>query len=163
MTDEVLEEPATEGIEATELNSPNGETKDPVASLTEDLQRLQAEYSNYKKRVDRDRSLASELAISATLCELIPIFDDLDRASLHGELTGGFKSIADQLQAIASKFGLEKYGEAPSDFDPNIHEALMHDTSTTVSKTTVTKVLQSGYRYKERILRPARVMVTDPE
>ena len=137
--------------------------RDPVAALTEDLQRLQAEYSNYKKRVDRDRLLAGEIATAGALLELLPILDDLDRAGEHGELTGGFKAVADQILNATKKLGLEKFGETPSIFDPNIHEALMHETSIEVKETTVTKILQFGYRYKERVLRPARVVVTDPE
>ena len=137
--------------------------RDPVAALTEDLQRLQAEYSNYKKRVDRDRLLAGEIATAGALLELLPILDDLDRAGEHGELTGGFKAVADQILNATKKLGLEKFGETPSIFDPNIHEALMHETSSEVKETTVTKILQFGYRYKERVLRPARVVVTDPE
>ena len=137
--------------------------RDPVAALTEDLQRLQAEYSNYKKRVDRDRLLAGEIATAGALLELLPILDDLDRAGEHGELTGGFKAVADQILNATKKLGLEKFGETPSTFDPNIHEALMHETSSEVKETTVTKILQFGYRYKERVLRPARVLVTDPE
>jgi len=151
MTEEV-----TEVSEATE-------SIDPVAALTEDLQRLQAEYSNYKKRVDRDRLLAGEIATAATLIEFLPILDDLDRASEHGELTGGFKAIADQVLNATKKLGLEKFGETSTTFDPNIHEALMHETSSEVKETTVTKILQFGYRYRERVLRPARVVVTDPE
>jgi molecular chaperone GrpE len=139
------------------------ESTDPVAALTEDLQRLQADYSNYRKRVERDRSLAAEVAISSVLLEFLAVLDDLDRAGAHNELTGGFKAVADQIVATTTKLGLEKYGDAPSPFDPNIHEALMHETSPDVTETTVTKVLQPGYKYKERVLRPARVVVTDPE
>ena len=120
MTEEV-----TEVSEATE-------SIDPVAALTEDLQRLQAEYSNYKKRVDRDRLLAGEIATAATLIEFLPILDDLDRASEHGELTGGFKAVADQVLNATKKLGLEKFGETSTTFDPNIHEALMHETSSEV-------------------------------
>ena len=139
------------------------ESKDPVAALTEDLQRLQAEYANYRKRVERDRALSAEVAISSVLLEFLAVLDDLDRAETHNELSGGFKAVADQIVATTSKLGLEKYGEAPATFDPNIHDALMHETSSEVSETTVTKVLQPGYKYKERILRPARVVVTDPQ
>ncbi len=151
MTEEV-----TEVSEATE-------PIDPVAALTEDIQRLQAEYSNYKKRVDRDRLLAGEIATAGVLLELLPILDDLDRAGEHGELTGGFKAVADQVLSATKKLGLEKFGEVATTFDPNIHEALMHETSKEVKETTVTKILQFGYKYKERVLRPARVVVTDPE
>jgi len=139
------------------------ETKDPVAALTEDLQRLQAEFANYRKRVDRDRALASEIAISSVLLEFLAVLDDLDRAEAHNELSGGFKAVAEQIVATTSKLGLEKYGDAPSIFDPNIHDALMHETSEEVKETTVTKILQPGYKYRERILRPARVVVTDPQ
>jgi len=155
MSEETTAEVATEEA-ATE-------TKDPVAALTEDLQRLQAEFANYRKRVDRDRALAGEIAISSVLLEFLAVLDDLDRAEAHNELSGGFKAVAEQIVATTSKLGLEKYGDAPSIFDPNIHDALMHETSEEVKETTVTKILQPGYKYRERILRPARVVVTDPQ
>ena len=136
---------------------------DPVAALTSDLQRLQAEYANYRKRVERDRALAHELAIGSVLGEFLSVLDDIDRAADHNELTGGFKAVADQLAAITSRFGLEKYGTEGEPFDPQIHEALMHDTSADVAVPTASKILQPGYKFKDRILRPARVSVTDPE
>ena len=135
---------------------------DPVVTLTNDLQRLQAEYANYRKRVERDRSLAHEMAIGAVLTELLALLDDVDRAEQHGELMGGFKAVADQLNAITARIGLEKYGTEGEAFDPQIHEALMHDTSADVAVATASKIVQPGYKYKERILRPARVSVTDP-
>ena len=155
MTEETTTEVVTEEVAA--------ESKDPVAALTEDLQRLQAEFANYRKRVERDRTLAAELAISSVLLEFLAVLDDLDRAETHNELSGGFKAVADQIISTTSKLGLEKFGEAPSLFDPNIHDALMHETSEEVKETTVTKILQPGYRFKERVLRPARVVVTDPQ
>ena len=139
-----------------------GQEADPVATLTADLQRLQAEYANYRKRVERDRAVAHESAIGAVLTELLALLDDVDRAEQHGELTGGFKAVADQLNSITSRIGLEKYGTAGEAFDPQIHEALMHDESVEVAVATASKILQPGYKYKERILRPARVAVTDP-
>ncbi len=154
VTDEVTPEVVVEAAPEQEI--------DPVAALTADLQRLQAEYSNYRKRVERDRALAHELAIGAVLTELLALLDDVDRASEHGELTGGFKAVADQLNTITSRIGLEKYGTAGDPFDPQIHEALLHDTSADVAVPTASKILQPGYKYKERILRPARVAVTDP-
>ena len=138
------------------------EVKDPTVTLTEDLQRLQAEYANYRKRVERDRALASELGMATVLTELLSILDDIDRASEHGELQGGFKAVADQIAAITNRLGLEKFGTEGDEFDPQIHEALLHDTSADVKVPTATKILQPGYKYKERILRPARVAVTDP-
>jgi len=139
------------------------ESFDLTATLTADLQRLQAEYSNYRKRVERDRAVASEIAVAAVLSELLSTLDDIDRASEHGELTGGFKSVADQLINTTTKLGLERYGKDGDEFDPQIHEALMHDTSADVKVPTASKILQPGYKFKERVLRPARVAVTDPE
>jgi molecular chaperone GrpE len=92
----------------------------------------------------------------------LPVLDDLDRAEQHGELTGGFKAVADRITAITSKLGLEKFAEVGVAFDPAIHEALVHNTSADVSETTATEILQPGYKYKERVIRAARVAVTDP-
>ena len=165
-TDQVVDEttPVVEEAvqETVEEAAPVQET-DPVAALTADLQRLQAEYANYRKRVERDRAMAHELAIGSVLTELLATLDDIDRAADHNELTGGFKAVADQLTAITNRFGLEKYGTEGDAFDPQIHEALLHDTSADVAVATATKILQPGYKYKERILRPARVAVTDPQ
>jgi molecular chaperone GrpE len=155
MTENTTEEVVEEVVEP-------GQEADPVATLTADLQRLQAEYANYRKRVERDRAVAHESAIGAVLTELLALLDDVDRAEQHGELTGGFKAVADQLNSITSRIGLEKYGTEGEAFDPQIHEALMHDESADVAVATATKILQPGYKYKERILRPARVAVTDP-
>jgi molecular chaperone GrpE len=161
MTDETTNEVVEDVIENVEAVAPGQET-DPVAALTADLQRLQAEYSNYRKRVERDRSVAHELAIGSVLTELLATLDDIDRAAQHGELSGGFKAVADQLSSLTNRFGLEKYGTEGEPFDPQIHEALMHDTSADVAVATASKILQPGYKYKERILRPARVAVTEP-
>ena len=155
MSEETTEQVVEEVVEP-------GQEADPVATLTSDLQRLQAEYANYRKRVERDRAVAHESAIGAVLTELLAILDDVDRADQHGELSGGFKAVADQLNSITSRIGLEKYGTEGEAFDPQIHEALMHEESADVEVPTASKILQSGYKYKERILRPARVSVTDP-
>jgi len=155
-TEEVLAPDSVEGANSENVAS-------DLDILTADLQRLQAEYANYRKRVDRDRAVAHEMAIASVLSELLPILDDLDRAQQHDELQGGFKSVADQLINVTSKLGLEQYGEAGSAFDPQIHEALMHSISPDVTQPTASAILQSGFRYKNRILRPARVAVTDPE
>ena len=155
MSEETTEQVVEEVVEP-------GQEADPVATLTSDLQRLQAEYANYKKRVERDRAVAHESAVGAVLTELLALLDDVDRAEQHGELSGGFKAVADQLNSITSRIGLEKYGTEGEVFDPQIHEALMHDTSAEVEVPTASKILQPGYKYKERVLRPARVSVTDP-
>jgi molecular chaperone GrpE len=136
---------------------------DEVAVLTSDLQRVQAEYSNYRKRVDRDRITANEITTAIVLSELLPVLDDISRAEEHGELTGGFKAVADQLLTITTKLGLSQFSDVDVPFDPNIHEALMHATSPDVTETSVTQVLQPGFKFKDRVIRPARVAVTDPE
>jgi len=163
MSEDLVTE-VTEAVEGVEESiAEPGQATDPVSALTADLQRLQAEYANYKKRVERDRSLAHELAISSVLIELLPVLDDIERAQSHGELTGGFKAVADQIATTTERIGLTKYGQEGDLFDPQIHEALLHDTSADVTTSTATKILQPGYKFKERILRPARVGVTDPE
>lgn len=162
VVEENLNTTAEEVISEEGVVEAPGQEVDPVAALTADLQRLQAEYSNYRKRVERDRAVAHELAIGSVLTELLATLDDIDRASQHGELTGGFKAVADQLASLSNRFGLEKYGKDGDEFDPQIHEALMHETSTDVAVATASKILQPGYKYKERILRPARVAVTEP-
>lgn len=156
------EEKLNEVAEQVETPAPDP-VIDDLAALTADLQRLQAEYSNYRKRVERDRDLARDVAVGSVLAELLPVLDDLDRARAHGELEGGFKAIAEQIERIVTRIGLEKFGTAGEAFDPMIHEALTHTTSPDVSQTTAVDVLQPGYRFKERVLRPARVAVADPE
>ena len=150
-------------LENSQESSGGASPVDPVVALTNDLQRLQAEYQNYRKRVDRDRALTNELAVAAILVELLPVLDDLDRAREHGELEGGFKSVAEQIERTVEKLGLVKFGEAGAPFDPQIHEALMHLTSADVKEAIASQILQPGYKLKDRVLRPARVAVTDPE
>ncbi len=161
-TESELTQPVDQVVETVEEPTPDLQEADPVATLTSDLQRLQAEYANYRKRIERDRLVAHEMAIAAVLTELLALLDDVDRAEAHGELSGGFKAVADQLNAITTRIGLEKFGSEGAVFDPQIHEALMHESSADVTVATATKILQPGYKYKERILRPARVSVTDP-
>lgn len=158
-------ESATDSVDvAAEVEAESFDLADSkTAELTADLQRLQAEYSNYRKRVERDRAVASDIAIATVLSELFATLDDIDRAQEHGELTGGFKSVADQLTSIVTKLGLEKYGKDGDEFDPQFHEALMHETNSEVQVATASKILQPGYKFKERVLRPARVAVTQPE
>jgi molecular chaperone GrpE len=139
-----------------------GQITDPVTTLISDLQRLQAEYANYRKRVERDRAVAHESAVGAVLTELLALLDDVDRAEQHGELTGGFKAVAERLNSITTQVGLEKYGIEGELFDPHLHEALMNDESPDVTSPTASKILQPGYRYRGRVLRPARVFVTNP-
>ncbi len=133
-----------------------------LAERTADLQRLQAEYANYRKRVDRDRAAVREQAVAAALAGLLPVLDAIDQAREHGELSGGFKSVADSLQAALGRLGLVTYGEKGDPFDPKIHEALTHSYSADVAEDTCVEILQPGYKVGERILRPARVAVAEP-
>jgi molecular chaperone GrpE len=133
-----------------------------LAERTADLQRLQAEYVNYKRRVDRDREAVREASVGSVLSAMLPVFDDIDRAREHGELEGGFKAVADSLWRTVSGLGLVQFGEPGDEFDPRVHEALMHAHSDEVSRPTCQEILQPGYRVGERILRPARVSVVEP-
>jgi molecular chaperone GrpE len=134
-----------------------------VAALTEDLQRLQAEYLNYKRRVDRDRDLVRQNATFSVLSAMLPVLDDLDRAREHGELEGGLKAVADSLERIVAAQGLVKFGKPGDEFDPRFHEAMMHSHSPDVTVTTCQSVIQAGYQIGERVVRAARVTVVDPE
>lgn len=147
------------GAEATRVS----ELEELVAERTADLQRLQAEYANYKKRVDRDRSLARQGGIEAVVLDLLPVLDSVEAAREHDELVGGFKLVADELEKITTKYGLEVYGEPGEVFDPQVHEALMHmPYEGEITETTVSAVMQKGVKLNERVLRPARVAVADP-
>lgn len=133
-----------------------------LAERTADLQRLQAEYANYRKRVERDRLAVREQALANVLNELIPVLDDIGRAREHDELTGGFKSVSESLEAIAAKLGLTSFGEPGEPFDPTLHDALTHAYSAEVTEPTSVQIFQPGYRVGERIIRPARVAVAEP-
>ncbi|CAB4914763.1 MAG: nucleotide exchange factor GrpE [Actinobacteria bacterium] len=145
--------------EAFEVEVELDEVESKVAELTSDLQRVHAEYANYRKRVDRDRELIRETAVGGVLTGLLPILDDIDRAREHGELDGAFKSVGEMLQATCAKLGLETFGEANQPFNPAMHEALTSESNDEVTEPTVVSVYQSGYRYAGRVLRPARVAV----
>jgi molecular chaperone GrpE len=138
-----------------------------AADLTRDLQRLQAEYVNYKKRVDRDRQMHRDLAVGSVIEALLPVLDDIHLARQHGDLEGGpFAAIADKLDGTLTKIGVERYGQPGDPFDPTVHEALMHieaELAEGTEGTTVVQVLQPGYRMGPRIIRVARVAVADPQ
>jgi len=166
MTDETTTtEEVVADVNSSESNSEStpGQATDPVAELTAALQRERADFTNFRKRTEAERITLREMGVAQVLTELLATLDDIERADSHGELTGGFKSVADQLISTTTKLGLEKYGTDGDEFDPQIHEALMHDTSADVKVATASKILQPGYKFKERVLRPARVSVTDPE
>jgi len=130
---------------------------------TADLQRVQAEFSNYRRRVERDRQAVAEQALASVLIGLLPVLDDIDRARSHGEVEGGFKLVADGLETTLTKLGLQRFGEAGEPFDPTVYEAMTHALSADVIEPTCAEIYQPGYRIGERIVRPARVAVVDPE
>ena len=136
-----------------------GAAANEVVALTADLQRVHAEYSNYRKRVERDRELVRERAVESALVELLPILDDIGRARDHEELVGGFKGVGEALEAAVTRLGLVAFGAPGEPFDPTRHEALMREEREGVTEPTVANVLQVGYEMNGRIVRPARVSV----
>lgn len=155
--------PATEVISDEGTSVEMSRLQAQLEERTADLQRLQAEYANYRKRVDRDRAMVRDLAVASVLTELLPVVDDVGRAREHGELEGGFKSVGESLESILGKFGLRHFGQRGEPFDPAIHEALVHSFSTEVSEATCVEIFQPGYRLGDRVIRPARVAVAEPE
>jgi molecular chaperone GrpE len=142
---------------------PEAELKLQLEERTADLQRLQAEYANYRKRIDRDREVVITSAKAAVATELLAVLDDIERAEQHGDLNGAFKSVADKLVATLQRVGLEPFGHDGEPFDPSVHEAVQHSTSPEVSGPTVTAVLRRGYKFGDRLVRAALVAVTDHE
>jgi molecular chaperone GrpE len=134
-----------------------------LAERTSDLQRLQAEYANYRRRVERDRAVNRDLAVSAVLTNFLPVLDDIGRAREHDELEGGFRSVGEALEQIVDKLGLLRFGEPGDPFDPNLHEAVTHAVSAEVTQPTAVQIFSPGYRIGDRVVRPARVAVVEPE
>ncbi|WP_377103320.1 nucleotide exchange factor GrpE [Propionicimonas sp. T2.31MG-18] len=146
------------------LDAKVAELQELVDERTADLQRLHAEYANYKKRVDRDRALSRQGGIEAVVLDLLPVLDSVEAAREHAELVGGFKLVADELEKITAKYGLETFGEVGEPFDPQVHDALMQmPYEGEVSEPTISAVMQRGVRLNDRVLRPARVGVANPE
>ncbi|NUR30804.1 MAG: nucleotide exchange factor GrpE [Catenulispora sp.] len=128
-----------------------------------DIKRVAAEYKNYRDRVKRDQAAAAETATAAVLTALLPVLDDLDRAREHGDLTGPFGSVAEQLLTVTGKFGLTAFGAKGDPFDPNLHEAVAHLPSADVTEETCIDVMRRGYMLGDRLLRPAMVAVAAPQ
>jgi molecular chaperone GrpE len=159
---EQMSEQHTPGATQAPAQSGDGDLASQLAERTEDLQRVSAEYANYRRRVDRDRSLAADQAAERFAAQLFPIVDDIERARDHGDLTGAFKVVADRVLGLLEGLGATPFGTNGDPFDPSLHEAVMHDTSPEVDYSMVTTVLRQGYRRGDRVLRTAMVAVTDP-
>jgi molecular chaperone GrpE len=162
-----VDEPAEEEAEPVESGGPLGAELEALRSeleeRTRDLQRVTAEYANYRKRVDRDRGVQAEQATGLVISALLPVLDDLDRAREHGDLVGPFAAVSEQLVAALGKFGLTAFGEKGDPFDPTRHEAVAHRTSSEVTEPTCVEVMRRGYLLGDRLLRAALVAVADPE
>ena len=146
-----------EGVNPEDSNSIEAE----LAERTEDLQRVTAEYTNYRRRVERDRASVITGAKAEVAAELLPILDDLEMAEQHGDLTGPLKSMSDKLQSVMASMKVEKFGEEGDEFDPTCHEAVQ-DTSSGDDKVLAT-ILRRGYRLGDRVLRNAMVIIGDPQ
>ncbi len=155
--------PAEEPLVAEVVDEVAAELKTQLDERTADLQRLTAEYANYRKRVERDREAVINNAKASVAGELLSVLDDVERAAAHGDLTGAFKAVADKLVSTLQKTGLEPFAHEGEAFDPSVHEAVQHSTSPDVDGPTVTAVLRRGYRFGEKLVRPALVAVTDHE
>lgn len=165
---------AVGGMPASGTGEPTGaeapsEAPDPeltrlrteLEERTADLKRVSAEYTNYRRRVERDREATITGAKAQVAGELLTVLDDVERAGAHGDLTGPFKVVADRLTETLTRAGLAGFGEVGDAFDPSVHEAVAHGTSAEVDGPTVTTVMRRGYRFGEKVLRPAMVEVTD--
>jgi len=158
--EQMSEQQAADGAQPTVVDD---DLSGQLAERTEDLQRVTAEYANYRRRVDRDRQLVVDQAAERFATQLFPIVDDIERARDHGDLTGAFKVVADRVLGLLDGLGVEAFGVAGDAFDPALHEAVIHDTSAEVQVPTATTVLRQGFRRGDRVLRTAMVAVTDPE
>jgi molecular chaperone GrpE len=162
--DAAAADPSPDPVEVPPEEEPVAPTvEQQLAERTADLQRLQAEYVNYKRRVDRDRTLVRAQGEATVLRSLLTVLDDIGRAEEHGQLEGGFKAVADALQQAVKSHRLEVFG-APGDvFDPRLHEALFHaGESPDVKETTIQSVIRTGYRVGDDVIRHAQVGVVDP-
>ncbi|UIK88720.1 nucleotide exchange factor GrpE [Arthrobacter polaris] len=141
-----------------------GVVADEAAEMKNDLLRLQAEYVNYRKRVERDRAVAGQMAVIGVLNSVLPVMDDIDAARAHGDLTDGpFAAIAAKLETALATYGLERIDAVGVPFDPTVHEALIQQPGADVEVDTVSQVLRNGFKSGERILRAAQVIVAVPE
>lgn len=152
----------TPDLDAVSFDPVLAQLQEQVDERTADVQRIQAEYANYRKRMDRDRVAIAEAATGTVVLALLPVLDDLDRAREHGDLVDAFKSVADQIDAVMTRLGVVAIGEIGDPFDPTVHEAVTHGQSDEVQTSTCTLIMRRGYRLGDRLLRAALVGVSDP-
>jgi molecular chaperone GrpE len=139
------------------------EPKSKEAELLSDLQRLQAEFVNYKNRVERDRDVARNNAIAEVIRAFLPALDDLSRAEKHGDLVDSpFLAVVTKLRNAGDKFGLKSFGAKGEKFDPELHNALVQTPSTDVTEMVIADVVEPGFMLGDRLLRPAMVAVFIP-
>jgi molecular chaperone GrpE len=164
-------EAGTDPLEALDF-TPEGEAaedsdllaaKAEAAEHLDALQRERASFTNYRNRALRDQEAARTRGTQDVLAALLPVLDDIERAKQHAELSGPMAAIAEKLDASLAKFGVERFGTVGEEFDPTVHEALMHNTDPSAESTTVNLVVEPGYRIGEKIVRAARVGVVGPE
>ncbi|AZZ47868.1 nucleotide exchange factor GrpE [Rathayibacter rathayi] len=129
-----------------------------------DLQRVTAEYANYRKRTESNRQVDKERAIGDAIKVILPVLDDLDRAEKHGDLTEGgpFTAIAQKLRGGVEKLGLVKTGAVGDLFDPTLHEAIFQQPTPGAETSTVADVVESGYYLGGSLVRAAKVVVAVP-
>ncbi|MBO0611123.1 nucleotide exchange factor GrpE [Myceligenerans salitolerans] len=161
----------TDPLEALDFE-PSGEAGEDAAVLAakaeaaqhlDALQRERASFTNYRNRALRDQEIARERGVQDVLAALLPVLDDVERAKQHGELNGPMAAIAEKLDQSLAKFGVERFGQVGEEFDPQVHDALMHNTDAEATSTTVNLVVEPGYRIGEKVVRAARVGVVGPE
>jgi molecular chaperone GrpE len=156
-------DPSPESPETPDEGPVEPTVEEQLAERTADLQRLQAEYVNYRKRVERDRAISRTMGEASVLRSLLTVLDDIGRAEEHGELEGGFKAVADALHQALKSHRLEAFGQPGDVFDPRLHEALFHaGESPDVKETTIQSVVRTGYRVGDDVIRHAQVGVVDP-
>jgi molecular chaperone GrpE len=162
LTGEVRESsgPAPSGPAPGEFAGETPEEADKAAELLGDLQRVQADFANYRKRAQRDHQVAAERGKAAVVSQLLTVLDDLDRARSHGDLESGpLKSVADKLTAALAGLGLTAFGAEGDEFDPSLHEAVQHEGEG--SKPVLGNVMRQGYKLGDLVLRHALVGVVD--
>ncbi len=133
------------------------------ASHLNDLKRLNAEYVNFRNRSKREQEAARTRGVEEVLTGLLPVLDDITRARDAGDLDGPVLAISEKLGESLTKFGVEAFGQVGEEFDPTLHEALMHQTDAEATATTITTLIETGYRIGDRVIRAARVAVTGPQ